>query len=139
DARAGGAAGAGVAGGGAVGGGRGRRRRDDARRCPVLAEVSVMANDAPQSRPVPVPLGGGPPPRPAPPRPPILYPDSDGKPMSDNTKQARWISMLYGNLSALYRGRPDVFVAADLLWYPVEGQPNERTAPDALVVFGRPK
>jgi Uma2 family endonuclease len=70
---------------------------------------------------------------------PIEYPDSDGKPMADNTKQARWITVLYGNLCALYRDRADVFVAADLFWYPAEGEPNVRTAPDVLVVFGRPK
>jgi Uma2 family endonuclease len=69
----------------------------------------------------------------------IVYPDSDGKPMADNTKQARWIFVLFGNLSALFLDRADVFVAADLLWYPVEGQPEARTAPDVLVVFGRPK
>jgi Uma2 family endonuclease len=70
---------------------------------------------------------------------PIVYPDSDGKPMADNTKQARWIFVLFGNLAALFRERADVFVAADLFWYPVEGQPEVRTAPDVLVVFGRPK
>src|SRR5207302_10811331 len=32
-----------------------------------------------------------------------------------------------------------VFVAGDLLWYPVRGNNTLRTAPDALVVFGRPK
>jgi Uma2 family endonuclease len=69
----------------------------------------------------------------------VVYPDSDGKPMADNTKQLRWIVVLFGNLAALYRTRADVFVAADLLWYPVEGQPETRTAPDVLVVFGRPK
>jgi Uma2 family endonuclease len=75
----------------------------------------------------------------APPPPPVLYPDSDGKPMADNTRQLRWITTLYGNLAALFDDRPDVFVAADLLWYPVEGQPEVRAAPDVLVVFGRPK
>ncbi len=34
---------------------------------------------------------------------------------------------------------PTVFVAGDLLWYPVEGSPKIRSAPDAMVVFGRPK
>ena len=34
---------------------------------------------------------------------------------------------------------PNVFVAGDLLWYPVEGKPKIRTAPDVLVAFGRPK
>jgi hypothetical protein len=32
-----------------------------------------------------------------------------------------------------------VFVAGDLFWYPVEGDPTIRVAPDVLVVFGRPK
>jgi Uma2 family endonuclease len=71
--------------------------------------------------------------------PPIVYPESDGKPMADNTKQMRWITVLYGNLAALFRDRPDVFVAGDLFWYPVEGHPEVRVAPDVLVFFGRPK
>jgi Uma2 family endonuclease len=70
---------------------------------------------------------------------PILYPDSDGMPMSDNTLQFRWIVTLQGGLDDLFRDRPDVFVAGDLLWYPVEGHPEIRQAPDAMVVFGRPK
>ena len=32
----------------------------------------------------------------------------------------------------------DVFVAGDLFWYPVRGNPRIVTAPDGLVVFGRP-
>jgi Uma2 family endonuclease len=59
--------------------------------------------------------------------------------MSDNTKQGRWIVLLFINLQALYRDREDVFIAADLLWYPVEGNPERCNAPDVLVVFGRPK
>jgi Uma2 family endonuclease len=69
----------------------------------------------------------------------IVYPESDGKPLADNTKQARWIMALYGNIAALFRDNPDVFVAADLLWYPVEGHPEVRIAPDVLIAFGRPK
>jgi Uma2 family endonuclease len=68
-----------------------------------------------------------------------LYPDSDGQPMSDNTIQYEWIVRIVGNLQALFRDRPDVFVAGDLLWYPVEGDPKTRIAPDAMVAFGRPK
>jgi Uma2 family endonuclease len=68
-----------------------------------------------------------------------VYPESDGKPLAENTKQLRWIVVLYGNLAALFRDRPDVFVAGDLFWYPVQGQPEVRQAPDVLVVFGRPK
>jgi Uma2 family endonuclease len=70
---------------------------------------------------------------------PIEYPDNDGMPMSDNTLQFRWIVVLKDNLEDLYRDDPNVFVAGDLLWYPVEGQPKIRSAPDAMVVFGRPK
>ncbi|NJM09115.1 Uma2 family endonuclease, partial [Candidatus Gracilibacteria bacterium] len=69
----------------------------------------------------------------------IQYPDSDGKPMADNTKQFRWIVTIQGNLDALYRHDPSVFVAGDLLWYPVQGDNKTRQAPDAMVVFGRPK
>lgn len=69
----------------------------------------------------------------------IIYPDSDGKPMSDNTLQFRYIVTIQGGLDALFQADPSVFVAGDLLWYPVEGDNTIRTAPDALVAFGRPK
>ena len=69
----------------------------------------------------------------------IDYPDSDGRPMSDNTLQFRWIVTIQGGLDELFRDDPDVFVAGDLLWYPVEGDSKTRLAPDAMVAFGRPK
>jgi Uma2 family endonuclease len=72
-------------------------------------------------------------------RPEIEYPDSDGQPMADNTLQFEWIVTIKEGLEAVYRNAPDVFVAGDLLWYPEQGKPNIRTAPDAMVVFGRPK
>lgn len=68
-----------------------------------------------------------------------LYPDDDGLPMSDNTLQFQWIMTLQGNLDSLFREDLNVFVGGNLLWYAVEGEPTIRTAPDALVVFGRPK
>jgi Uma2 family endonuclease len=68
-----------------------------------------------------------------------LYPDDDGEPMSDNTVQFRWIVLIKEGLEFLFRDRPDVFVAGDLLWYFEEGNPKDRTAPDVMVVFGRPK
>jgi Uma2 family endonuclease len=69
----------------------------------------------------------------------VFYPDSDGKPMADNTKQFRWIVVIEQNLELLFGNDPDVFVAGDLLWYPVEGNNSLSTAPDTMVVFGRPK
>jgi Uma2 family endonuclease len=67
------------------------------------------------------------------------YPDSDGQPIADNTKQFRWIVTIKENLERLFSENADVFVAGDLLWYPVEGDPKSRQEPDVLVVFGRPK
>jgi Uma2 family endonuclease len=69
----------------------------------------------------------------------IIYPDSDGKPMADNTKQFRWIVVIKQNIDWLFAEDPNVFVAGDLLWYPVEGDNKTCTAPDVMVVFGRPK
>ncbi len=69
----------------------------------------------------------------------IIYPESDGKPMADNTKQFRYIVTIQGGLAALFADDPNVFVAGDLLWYPVEGKNTLRVAPDVMVAFGRPK
>jgi Uma2 family endonuclease len=69
----------------------------------------------------------------------VVYPESDGLPMAENTLQFEWISTLKWGYEALFRDEPQVFVAGDLLWYPVEGEPGTRTAPDVLVAFGRPK
>lgn len=71
--------------------------------------------------------------------PALMYPDSDGQPMADNTKQFRWIVIIKENLELLFAAVADVFVAGDLFWYPVEGDNKTRQAPDVMVVFGRPK
>lgn len=75
-----------------------------------------------------------------------LYPESDGKPMAENTEQYRWIVILKENLEILFAAAIDVFIAADLLWYPIEASkpiPEDFTlrsqAPDVMVIFGRPK
>jgi Uma2 family endonuclease len=69
----------------------------------------------------------------------IIYPESDGLPMADNTKQFRWIVIIKENLEILFASIADVFVGGNLFWYPVEKQPKIKQAPDAMVVFGRPK
>ncbi len=73
------------------------------------------------------------------PKPAVIYPDSDGQPMSDNTLQFSWIVKIKENLEILFAENPDVFVAGDLLWYPVEGSNTTKRAPDTMVAFGRPK
>ena len=69
----------------------------------------------------------------------VLYPDSDGKPMADNTEQYKWIVLIKENLEILFADVNNVFIAADLLWYPVRSKVIPPTAPDVMVVFGRPK
>lgn len=69
----------------------------------------------------------------------IVYPESDGLPLAENTLQFRWIETLVGGLRAVFHDDPNVFVAGDLLWYPLQGNNVTRAAPDAMVVFGRPK
>lgn len=66
----------------------------------------------------------------------VFYPDSDGEPMADNTRQWEWMVTLKENLD---EALPDAFVGGDLLWYPVEGDNRTRRAPDVLVALGRPK
>ena len=59
--------------------------------------------------------------------------------MAENTLQFQWIVTIKEGLEVVFRHDPNVFVAGDLLWYPVEGDNKTRAAPDAMVAFGRPK
>ena len=72
-------------------------------------------------------------------KPEVLYPDSDGEPIAKNTIQYQYIGAIQVGLDAMFARNPDVFVAADLLWYPVEGRPDIKNTPDVMVAFGRPK
>lgn len=72
-------------------------------------------------------------------QPELVYPESDGQPMADNTKQFRWIVTIKEGLEWLFKDEPNVFVAGDLLWYPQEGNHVTRAAPNAMVIFGRAK
>jgi Uma2 family endonuclease len=68
-----------------------------------------------------------------------IYPSTDGQPMAESTEHYQWIVTITGGLESLFKDNENVFVAGDLLWYPVESIPEIRRAPDAMVVFGRPK
>ena len=59
--------------------------------------------------------------------------------MSDNTLQFYWIVIIKENLERLFSNNPKVFVAGDLLWYPIQGNNKIRRAPDIMIVLGRPK
>ncbi len=74
-------------------------------------------------------------------RPPrkIIYPESDGEPMADNTLQYRWIVTIKEGLERVFPGPDEAFIAGDLFWYPLEGHPEIVLAPDVLIALGRPK
>jgi Uma2 family endonuclease len=69
----------------------------------------------------------------------IIYPESDGNPMAENTQQFHLITTLQGGIDTMFAERDDILCAGDLFWYPVQGSPNIRLAPDIMVVFGRPR
>lgn len=71
--------------------------------------------------------------------PDLFYPESDGKPMAENTEQFRWIVIIKENLEILFADDLEIFIAGDLLWYPVEGDNKTCQAPDVMVIVGRPK
>lgn len=72
------------------------------------------------------------------PPPQIVYPDTDGLPIAENTLQYEWIVTIKGNLAHLFANDPNVFVAGNLFWYPVEGHPETVMSPNVMVAFGRP-
>ncbi|MEH2301709.1 MAG: Uma2 family endonuclease [Nostoc sp.] len=72
-------------------------------------------------------------------QPEVIYPDSDGQPVANNTIQFGWIVEIKQNIEWLFADDPNVFVAGDLFWYPVEGRNKTVNAPDVMVVLGRPK
>ncbi|MBN8725063.1 MAG: Uma2 family endonuclease [Acidobacteria bacterium] len=65
-----------------------------------------------------------------------IYPESDGKPMAENTLQYEYIVIIKEGLDCFLTNS---FVAADLFWYPVKGKPKINQAPDVMVALGRPK
>jgi hypothetical protein len=47
----------------------------------------------------------------------IIYPSSDGQPMAESTIQYELIVKIKEGCESLFKHDPNVFVAADLLWY----------------------
>lgn len=69
----------------------------------------------------------------------VFYPDSDGQPMANNTEHFERIAATKYGLESVFAERDDVFVAADLFWYPVKGRTRLAVAPNVMVILGRPK
>ena len=52
---------------------------------------------------------------------PVIYPESDGEPMAENTEQYHAIVKVKENLELVFRDDQLVLIAADLFWYPKKG------------------
>ena len=73
----------------------------------------------------------------------IIYPESDGQPMASNTTHFILIVTIKENLDWFFSQNQNsdlkIFVAGDLLWYPVQGRNDLSTAPDIMVAISRPR
>ena len=66
----------------------------------------------------------------------ILYPSSDGEPMSENDFQFTVIIETAAFLRHRYAARPDVYVGGDMLMYYRMNDNQTRVSPDVFAVFG---
>lgn len=69
----------------------------------------------------------------------VDYPESDGKPVAESDYQRPYIAYSTEILNIFFANQPQVYVSGNLLIYYDEGNPKARVAPDAFVVFNRPK
>ena len=69
----------------------------------------------------------------------VRYPETDGKPIGETDIHIAQILGLLFALTRYFRDDPQVYVAADLLLYYVEGDPREFVVPDVFVARGVPK
>lgn len=66
----------------------------------------------------------------------VEYPESDGEPLGETDSHVSAIVYLLGALRFLFRNLADIYVAADMLFYYVEGKPTIYKVPDVFVVKG---
>ena len=66
----------------------------------------------------------------------IYYPESDGKPMGETDWHMTVIMYLREALRYVFRADERVYIAADMLFYYVEGRPRVFKVPDVFVVKG---
>lgn len=72
-------------------------------------------------------------------RPPVYYPESDGKPMGETDTHITLLTYLREALLDYFRADPNVYVAGNLFLYYKEGDPTQVVAPDVFVVKGAPR
>ena len=73
------------------------------------------------------------------PPPPVHYPVSDGKPMSESDLHADVSHDLRAVLKVRHIDRPDAYVGGNCFMYPEEGKPKVFVSPDLFVAYGVPK
>jgi Uma2 family endonuclease len=69
----------------------------------------------------------------------VFYPETDGEPMTETDRHRRQLLDLLFALEMFFQSAPDVYVAGNLMFYYVEGDPSQCVAPDVFVVRGVPK
>lgn len=70
---------------------------------------------------------------------PVVYPESDGKPLAETELHLIELFRLYGTVRGRFAERPDVYVGSNLFLYYEEGNPRAAVSPDLMVVVGVPK
>ncbi|WP_008318383.1 Uma2 family endonuclease [Leptolyngbya sp. PCC 6406] len=67
---------------------------------------------------------------------PILYPDSDGQPMTESDATRDYLLYCVEVLRLYFKGRSNVYVSGNLFVYYEEGNPKAAISPDVFVIFG---
>lgn len=66
----------------------------------------------------------------------IVYPDSDGQPMSESDATRDYLIYGVEVLKLYFKSRPNIYVSGNLFIYYEEGNPKASVSPDVFVVFG---
>ena len=66
----------------------------------------------------------------------VVYPETDGKPLPDGEYQAPIYREIVGAIQTFFKGRPDVHVNGNTMFYYEEGNPRRVVSPDCYVAFG---
>lgn len=66
----------------------------------------------------------------------IFYPESDGKPMAETDIHAKLLTYLREALAIFFAEREKVYVTGNIMFYYVEGSPDEVVSLDIMVCFG---
>lgn len=66
----------------------------------------------------------------------VFYPETDGEPMAETDKHRDLILELIETLKRYFSAEKDVYVTGNIMFYYLEGVPEEVVSPDVMVVFG---